>query len=432
MEAEVREAGYPQGFRIRNISVSLEEGEALIITGPSGSGKTTLIKTLLGLIKLDNGHLDGWVRINGIDPYMADPGQTYRLTGYIPQEPWYGIIGYTVDSEYCLSLSQAGKRCEQSMLGKYGLAELQGHVTYGLSAGQYQRLVWASSIDRKPSLLLVDEPLVFIDDKSRHEFTKYVSVYLANGGAAVIVDHQPKYWRGIADKMMVLKDGEPVYCGEYDEHVIPRTAVKPLKKASRKGRLIVRAENIYYKYPGEPLVLEGAEIRVYGGVITGITGRNGAGKTTLLKILAGIYKPIRGRVWRNGSVLYIPEEPLLYYSHPTIREELYSTGAGREAVGEIVELFKLENALDRPIARLSSGERRRGAIASAIIRNADAILLDEPSSGLDPHNLLSLMDALVRTAERGVGLVIATHDPRLMGVVDEAYRLERGVLERVS
>ncbi len=430
LRAVIRKAGYPDGFSIENIRFELGSGQILVVTGPSGSGKTTLIKTVSGLLKLDNGFLDGEVSVAGRNPYREDPEILYKLISYIPQEPWYGIIGYTVGSEYCLALSQAGIKCDEENLERYGLGELLDHVTYGLSAGQYQRLLWATSIDREAELLLIDEPLVYIDKYSKNTFIELVGKHLEEGGSALVVDHEPLAWSRLEPELMILRNGIVEYMGPLKNELLSEPSI-PEKKSRPYGEVLLEARGIAYHYPASRLIIRKASLTLRRGEIIGITGPNGSGKTTLLKILAGLLKPIKGSIVKSGRIIYIPEEPLLYYTHPTPREELENSSSSREEISEVVKLFRLDDLLDKPLAKLSSGERRRVAIASAILRNADILLLDEPSAGLDPYNLSILAETLIGASMKGVGLIIATHDPRLTSILDKVYVMSGGVLKRV-
>jgi len=137
-----------------------------------------------------------------------------------------------------------------------------------------------------------------------------------------------------------------------------------------------------------------------------IRGASGRGKTTLLKVLAGIYRASRGFVKARAKPQLVPENPLLYISSPTPREEL----GGDEGLARVAGLA---NRLDTPIAFLSGGERRRLAIASAYRRSPELLLLDEPSVGLDPWSALSVAKLVSHLARSGSAVVIATHDPYL-------------------
>jgi ABC-type multidrug transport system ATPase subunit len=430
LEAGIIEAGYRGVFKIRDIKLKIEPQETLIITGRSGSGKTTLLKTLLGVIEESpNGYWIGDVKLYGRSIRDYEPGEIYSLVSYIPQEPWYAILGHIVYVEYCHALSVAGKTCSISNLEKYGLGKLVNHITYGLSAGQYQRLLWSIALDKGSKIMFMDEPLVYIDQYGRDSLRRLVEKYISEGGSVVIVDHMPESWSFLEPKLLVLEDGLVKYYGVYDEDKIPKPPCRERRTSSGGigGELLLEAVNIWYRYPGGDWLLRGVSLSLYGGEILGVIGGNGAGKTTLLKILAGIYAPNRGFTRVYGRRIYVPENPLLYFTHPTPCEEIH----GFDKFGladKVIEEFRLGNILDKPLALLSSGERRRVALASAFVSGYNIYLLDEPSGGLDYYSLEEIIDVLEYLKNRGCGVVIATHDDRLYSIIDRKCLLRNGVL----
>ena len=314
LRANIVEAGFTGYFQIRNIKVTLESGELLVITGKSGSGKTTLLKTFLGTIHLSRGgYYKGKIEFLGKDLNKYNPMEIYSKISYIPQDPWYAIIGHIVYVEYCHALSVAGKKCQPERLTEYGLGDHIEHITYGLSAGQYQKLLWAESLDRETKLMVMDEPFVYLDTSSKNHFKKLVEKHIDKGGSAIIVDHMPDVWKDLEPKLLVLNNGEQIYYGSYRDDIVP----KPKKlvptqtyNESNKEELVI-AKNIYYSYLGTREILKGVNLALHRGEILGIKGPNGAGKTTLLKIIAGIYKPRKGVILRKGYPIYVPENPLI-------------------------------------------------------------------------------------------------------------------------
>lgn len=399
IRAEIEEAGYRGRPVIRDVFFEVRQGEVLLITGRSGCGKTTLLRSVLGIINVLGGYASGYVELLGKSLNDFSPGELASLISYIPQEPWLGVIGHTVKTDYCHALSVAGKKCVIERLGMYGLGELGDQVTYGLSAGQYQRLLWAEAMDKGSVLLVLDEPLAYSDRGFRYVARKIVMEFVERGGAAIIVDHDPRFWSDIAADELRL-------CP------IPRPP--SVKRPARcNGEIAVDVRDAWFRYPGGEWVVKGASLTARKGELLLISGPNGAGKSTLLKLMAGVLRPNRGSVFVSGRPIIVPENPLTYFTHPTVREEILGNG-------DIAERFGLSHLLDRPLAQLSSGERRRAAIASAITRGHDIIIVDEPTAGLDPWSCASVLDALVSAVEEGHAVIVAAHDER---VADVATRI---------
>lgn len=427
----ITSAGYSD-FRIENISFTLEPGEVLLITGRSGSGKTTLLYSITGLIKIRNGYINGYVNYNGVNLLEKDLLEVLNKLMIIPQEPWYGIVGYTVYTEYCHTLSVYGLKCDTHGLYKTSLDNIMNQSTYTLSAGQYQRLLLSEAFIVKPEILLFDEPFTYIDQESRASFIKYIEELLSEKRIIIVVDHIPSNWKHLEPKLLVLDSGRVKYYGEYiNLNNFNENGLK-FEKKNRVGKTVLEARNIWFKYPGQKPLIRGISIDLHSFELIGIRGVNGVGKSTFLKILSGIYKPWRGFVKKYGSAIYVPENPLLYLTHPIPRLELESSCGDQVLLNEVIEVFGLKKVLDKPIKQLSSGERKRLVLASAFLGNYDIYLLDEPSGGLDYYSLLNILNIFEYIVEKGKSIVIAHHDPRLDYLFNREYLLSNGVLIEYS
>jgi ABC-2 type transport system ATP-binding protein len=159
-----------------------------------------------------------------------------------------------------------------------------------------------------------------------------------------------------------------------------------------------------------------------------VIGPNGAGKTTLLSILAGIVRPDEGEVRSpNGEVGWVPQQAALY-RRLTVEENLllFARLERREdprgSVEEMLELTGLGERRGELVARLSGGNQQRINIAIGLLARPAALLLDEPSVGLDPRQRARLWDFVSALAQRGTTVIFSTHD------IQEAERYGRRVL----
>jgi len=167
------------------------------------------------------------------------------------------------------------------------------------------------------------------------------------------------------------------------------------------------------------------------GPCSALLGKNGSGKTTLGKLAAGILKPASGRVLYNGSdiagwrlgkigrhVGYLFQDPSrqIFAPHPLedIAFPLELRGVPKpeaeEKALELVREFKLKSILDSATYTLSRGEKQCLAIAGIMACDPKFLILDEPTTGLDRHRRDILIDMLSRLKERGVGILLITHD----------------------
>jgi len=177
----------------------------------------------------------------------------------------------------------------------------------------------------------------------------------------------------------------------------------------------MQARGLVKRY-GDRVALRGIDLSVGAGERVAVIGPNGAGKTTLLSILAGILKPDGGEVRSpNGSVGWVPQQAALY-RRLTVEENLllFARLEGHEdpraSVEEMLELTGLAGRRGEIVARLSGGNQQRINIAIGLLSRPAALLLDEPSVGLDPRQRARLWGFVSSLGERGTTVIFSTHD----------------------
>jgi ABC-2 type transport system ATP-binding protein len=190
--------------------------------------------------------------------------------------------------------------------------------------------------------------------------------------------------------------------------------------------ILIRLEHVEKRF-GATRALDGVTFAVKRGEVVGLVGPNGAGKTTALRVLAGYLRPDRGAVWVDGidavarrretaaRIGYLPEGPPLYpelrvEEHLRFRARLKGVPS-RELGARVDEVLERVSARDRRrvlIGRLSRGFRQRVGLADALLGRPDVLLLDEPSSGLDPVQVRDLRQLLASlAADRAI--VLSSH-----------------------
>ncbi len=192
---------------------------------------------------------------------------------------------------------------------------------------------------------------------------------------------------------------------------------------SRKGGLI-DISSVSYRL-GEISVLEDINLEIKEGCYLGIVGPNGAGKTTLLRLILGVIKPTSGEISICGEPpeTYLKKEPIGYlpqrisqsiFEMPITVEELVLSGmrkVRRDNLEWALELFKISSLRKRLFRELSGGQKQKAILARAIAMKPKILLLDEPTTGIDPNARDDLLDILeILNRDFGISILVVTHD----------------------
>jgi ABC-2 type transport system ATP-binding protein len=190
-------------------------------------------------------------------------------------------------------------------------------------------------------------------------------------------------------------------------------------------RTMLQANGIVMRY-GPRTAVDNVDLELRPGEILGLLGPNGAGKTTLLRRLAGLLPGSAGTVDVGGGdpavdpaararIGYLPEDPPLYAEDIAVQYVTYLAGLSgvprgkrKAAATDALARAGAEKLADRVIGRLSKGQRQRVALAGAIAHRPEVLLLDEPSEGLDPRQMVALR-ALLADMKKKASIVFSTH-----------------------
>lgn len=214
----------------------------------------------------------------------------------------------------------------------------------------------------------------------------------------------------------------------------------------------LKLENIGYRYKnGERDVLSGVSCTFTGGFLSAVIGPSGSGKTTLLSIMAGLDRPMQGKIsidgedlaqldldlYRRERVSMIFQAFQLFPLLSAVENVCYPmemNGVAKAAAKERAEALLSAVGIGKRLhkrfpANLSGGEQQRVAIARALSTGAKVLLADEPTGNLDTENGSRVMEILLRLAhEEGYCVVVVTHDLAIAASADHVYRLTDGVL----
>ncbi len=227
-----------------------------------------------------------------------------------------------------------------------------------------------------------------------------------------------------------------------------------------KKQVVLRTENLWKEYKtgkDQTLqVLRGVDLEVKKGDVVGIVGPSGSGKSTLLHLLGALDAPTLGRVYlEEKDVFAMAEDRLAYFRNTNvgfifqfhhllpeftarenvcmpalIRGEPFETAMAK--AGALLDEVGLTERTDHKPNELSGGEQQRVAVVRALINEPRILLADEPSGNLDEENGTNLHKLLVKLSkDRGLTVIVATHNPDLMKRADKVMRLHEGKLTHV-
>lgn len=200
-----------------------------------------------------------------------------------------------------------------------------------------------------------------------------------------------------------------------------------------QSAVVVR--DLCFSWPSGDRVLQGCSLDVPKGEFWMLLGTNGSGKSTLLRLMAGLLHPQSGEIGLAGRIGFVFQNPDHQLVMPTVGadvafglvEEQLSNLQVRARVAEALEAVNLLELQRRPIYALSGGQKQRIALAGAIARHCEILLLDEPTALLDPDSQLDLVAAVQRLVkERGITALWVTHRLDELNYCDGAFLLEKG------
>jgi energy-coupling factor transporter ATP-binding protein EcfA2 len=462
---------YPKSERraLSRVSLSIEDGEYAVLCGPSGCGKTTLLRHAKPEL-VPMGAREGHVLYRESDINELSPITAATEIGFVQQNPDNQIVTDYVWHELAFGLENLGlsvqviRRRVAEMAAFFGMEPWFRSKTAELSGGQKQLLNLASTLAMNPKLLILDEPTAMLDPLAARNLLDAVKrVNRELGVAVLLTEHRLEEVFPTADRVVtmdyghIFSSGAPIEIaktlaqekeknriffglpatvrifGELRQEVLPLTvrdgrrqlkkffdsdcifAVKTeTAKRENKKKAVLTAKKLWFRYREEGKdILRGLEFQLAEEEILCLLGGNGAGKSTLLQVLSGLKRPYRGKVSleKGKRLCMLPQNARTLFVADTVQGELLDSAEEDEAkAAGMAERMELTPFLARHPYDLSGGETERLAIAKLLLRDADVLLLDEPTKGLDAYSKQSLAELLKSICRDGASILVVTHD----------------------
>jgi energy-coupling factor transport system ATP-binding protein len=433
---------------LRDINLTIEKGEVVLLCGESGCGKTTLTRLINGLIPhYYEGALSGLITLNGQDISQWPLYETSEWVGSVFQNPRSQFFNVDTTSELAFAAENRGwpsqqivERVDQTAKEMH-VEHLMDRNLFHLSGGEKQRVACASVAVCDPPVLVLDEPTSNLDAEAIEEMRQWIGHWKRQGKTIVIAEHRLYFLRDWVDKIVFMKEGRIEKLFNRDQFLslspseLERLGLRPLalETLSREASEayghtevldISRLRFRYHKKTDN--ILEIDQLRAMEGEIVAIIGHNGAGKSTFARSLCGLEKRASGDISIRSERLdsnkrlrrcYMVMQDVNHqlFTESVLDELLLSMGEEDERKAEdILQQLDLLSLKERHPLSLSGGQKQRVAIASAVVSERDIIIFDEPTSGLDLRHMREVAVSLRQLAGMGKTVFVITHDPEFI------------------
>ncbi|MFD5599239.1 sugar ABC transporter ATP-binding protein [Leucobacter sp. NPDC058333] len=453
---------------LRGISLSLEAGTITALAGENGAGKSTLMKIASGQYRPDA----GTVEVQGTPLPAGNAQAAHRLgVAIVPQE-LASILELSVYENLFIGRElrgplglRRGAMIEQAreQLAVFGLTTDPRKRMGDLPVGIRQIIEIVKATNTGASVILLDEPSSAISEREVGRLLEVMGLLRDRGVALLFTTHKMEEIRAIADRVIVLRDGELVR----DELLVNLTDDDIV--TAMIGREL---EDLFPErgVPSDEVVLELDALQVAGasapislqvrrGEIVGLAGLVGAGRTELMETVFGVRRPDAGEVRVRGTrvkpgepaaaivakMALVPEDrkgsgavlPMSVLDNGTLPGLSQFSLAGflrqrarREKVGEVMESVRLRSrGLDQSLETLSGGNQQKVVLARWLTDDVDVLLLDEPTRGVDVGARSEIYRIIVDLAASGMAVLMASSDmPEILSLSHRALVLRDGAV----
>ena len=423
------------------LDIEIQDKEKVLLLGPSGSGKSTLLNVLSGIVP------------DLIDlPMKYDALEVAHNAGVIFQDPDSQFCMPQVNEELAFILENQQLPREEmdsriaEVLQKVSLDVHPKHAINQLSGGMKQKLAIAGTLLMEADTLFLDEPTAMLDVEATQNLWDLLKDLWADQ-TVLIVEHKVAHVWDYVDRVIlmdhhgqIIQQGTPDMILANYEDVLTEygvwhpnawaSAPTPISSPDTQHQAFDFAFHNGVIQRGRKQLYRVSELNIMPGEWLTITGNNGTGKTTLLESMMQLI-PYQGEMHWQGKKLkkvrdaashmyLVYQNPELQFIQNSVYDEIYinyeymDSEHATEKTNAMLELLDLAHVAKQHPFELSMGQKRRLSVATALSTNADIILLDEPTFGLDSHNTFKLIRLFQERIAKGQSIVMITHDPHII------------------
>ncbi len=452
---------------LQSISFSLEAGQIVGLIGENGAGKSTLIKILSGVHRPDSGEII-W---NGASAQFRNPHEAMTAGIATIHQELATFEKLTVAENLLLGERWPRRRwggTDWAALNKVagdrlslaGLKTDPRTFFHDLSAAQRQEIAIARALSTRARLIVLDEPTASLTEPEVERLVCQLTQLKQRGVAILYVSHRLDEILKLADRVIVLRDGQLAAQYPVAEATIPRMVRDMVgrelgaltRRASKpRGPVVFATQNLTHE------IFHDISLQVHAGEIVGLAGLIGAGRSEVARAIYGLYPVKAGEMRLKGApyhpanpaqakrarVAYVPEERKrqgLVLNHSL--ESSISIGlldrlsrAGwiksrneKDQVKEATTKFRIKHrSVEQPIGTLSGGNQQKALLARWLEMDPQFVILDEPTRGVDVGAKTEIHRLISSLADQGRAILLISSDlPELLALSDRIIVLHRG------
>ncbi|MGV0742611.1 ABC transporter ATP-binding protein [Mycolicibacterium sp. XJ870] len=409
------------------VDLDLEASTVTALVAPSGGGKSLVCRSLVGDLPAGT-TLTGGPHVGGVDVAALDRRGLRRLrrdqVAYVGQDPGSALNPAATVESLLTELAHPDAPSVHELLDMVELDHgLATRRAARLSGGQQRRVALARAMSRLTPVLVLDEPFAGLHESLRADIATIIRAWASHRQVAVLVTaHTTRTAGTVADHVIELASS-PALPG-------PSTSTR---ERGHVGQDVLDVRRLTVTF-GAHRVLDEADLRLMSGSAVALMGDSGAGKSTFARALTGQVVADSGEIILGGSALaqplsrrsrsdkmaiqLVPQDPSSTLNPrrtvgATLSRALRSNG-NRGAVADVLARVGLaEDYAQRYPHALSGGQRQRAAIARALAYSPKVLVCDEITSALDPVAATLVMEVLEREMDRGLAVLVITHDAEL-------------------
>ncbi|MBA9874443.1 ATP-binding cassette domain-containing protein, partial [Ralstonia insidiosa] len=317
---------------------------------------------------------------------------------------------------------------------------------------------------QKSKTLFLDEPTAMLDVKATEDLWKKL-INLWEDQTVLIVEHKVEHiWQHVDRVLLLNYDGEivaddtPEQILDHYEALLTEYGVwhpRAWHSAPRPIPLTNQTKNLLFHFDdgqiirGKKTLFSSKELKLYSGEWLTITGKNGAGKTSLLEAMLQLIKyegdmfyrdQLLSKIKQAAKHMYLVyQNPELQFITNSVYDEVYihynhlDPKHANDETMDLLKLLHLDQVKDHHPFEISTGQKRRLSVATALSSKAEIILLDEPTFGLDSHNTFQLIKLFQERVNQGQTIIMVTHDPEIIKrYPTRRLRVEDGCLKEME